>query len=198
VTPGLGAQMDYTKQGTALAEGLYWMAERFMWGDEDTPKDPVEALKLYRQAADLGFSDAHIRLGELHEHGKGVAQNAAEALASYQRAAEAGNFLANAFIALLLARTNHAEKAGRFWGRFFSRLRDDPNPEFLAESVGGLIHSYIRAQLRIGADPEHLDLIRDHWREVVSYHQRVLEHAHSDEALDQLERMGNWLVRHLR
>jgi hypothetical protein len=26
----------------------------------------------------------------------------------------------------------------------------------------------------------------------------VLEHAHSDEWLDQLERVGNWLVRHLR
>ena len=77
-------------------------------------------------------------------------------------------------------------------------MRADPNPEFLAESVGGLIHSYIRAQLRIGADPEHLDLIRDHWREVVSYHLRVLDHAHSEDGLDQLERVGNWLVRHLR
>jgi Sel1 repeat len=195
---GLGALMSYTKRGMASAEGFYWMAERFMWGSEDTPTDPVEALKLYKQAAELGVSDAHIRIGELYEHGRGVAQNAAEALASYQRAAETGNFFADAFIANLFSRTAYAEKAQRFWGRFFGQLRGDPDPNFVAESVGGLIHSYIRAQLRMGTEPDHRDIIRDHWQEIVSYHQKVLEHGHSDEGLDQLEQVGNWLVRQLR
>jgi len=134
---GLGALMSYTKRGMALAEGFYWMAERFMWGSEDTPTDPVEALKLYKQAAELGVSDAHIRIGELYEHGRGVAQNAAEALASYQRAAETGNFFADAFIANLFSRTAHAEKAQRFWGRFFSQLRDDQTPTSSPRALAG-------------------------------------------------------------
>ena len=28
-------------QGKALAEGLYWMAEKLMWGYEDTDINPV-------------------------------------------------------------------------------------------------------------------------------------------------------------
>ena len=39
----------------ALGEGLYWMAEKLMWGYEDTAINPVEAFRLYRRAADLGF-----------------------------------------------------------------------------------------------------------------------------------------------
>src|SRR5215207_9688428 len=58
-------------QGKALAEGLYWMAEKLMWGYEDTDINPVEAFRVYKRAADLGFSDALIRVGELQEHGKG-------------------------------------------------------------------------------------------------------------------------------
>jgi TPR repeat protein len=49
--------------GSALAEGLYWMAEKLTWGYEGVDKDPASALRLLRQAADLGFSDAHIRIG---------------------------------------------------------------------------------------------------------------------------------------
>ena len=52
-------------RGEALAEGFYWYAEKLMWGYEDTTQNPEEALRFYRQAADLGFSDAHIRIGEL-------------------------------------------------------------------------------------------------------------------------------------
>src|SRR5215207_2000642 len=42
-------------QGKALAEGLYWMAEKLMWGYEDTDINPVEAFRVYKRAADLGF-----------------------------------------------------------------------------------------------------------------------------------------------
>ena len=47
--------------GSALAEGLYWYAEKLMWGYEGVEKNHDEAFKLYRQAAELGFSDAAIR-----------------------------------------------------------------------------------------------------------------------------------------
>jgi TPR repeat protein len=115
--------------GTALGEGLYLMAEK-MWGYEDTDINPVEAFRVYERAADLGFSDALIRIGELQEHGKGTEQNAAEALVSYQRAAKAGNFLAYAYIAKLLARTQHAGKADLSWSRFFGVLELNPRHNF--------------------------------------------------------------------
>src|SRR3954454_17698083 len=115
-------------QGEALAKGFYWYAEKLMWGYEDITKDPEEALRFYRQAADLGFSDAYIRIGELQEHGKGTGQNPREALRSYQTAATAGNYLASAFIARLLSRTEHFPRAEPFWWKFFRALRANPAP----------------------------------------------------------------------
>jgi Sel1 repeat len=180
-------------EGKALAEGFYWYAEKLMWGYEDTPKNPQEALRFYKQAAALEWSDAHIRIGQLHEYGKGTSQDAAAALASYQKAAAAGNFFAHAFIAKLLSRTPHAEKADLFWQRFFLALEDEPEPPFLADTPGGHIHAYLTAQLRRGRAPEHLDVIRQHRNEIIAHHQQLLEHAHSPEQLDRLDVVADWL-----
>jgi TPR repeat protein len=62
-------------QSWALAEGFYWMAEKLAWGYEDVEQNLGEAFKLFKQAADLGFSDALIRVGEFQEHGKGTTRN---------------------------------------------------------------------------------------------------------------------------
>jgi TPR repeat protein len=59
---------------SALGEGFYSMAEKLAWGYEDIEPNHAEAFKLFRQAADLGFSDALIRVGEFQEYGKGTAR----------------------------------------------------------------------------------------------------------------------------
>ena len=95
--------MGSNKDGLALGEALYWMAEKLTWGYEDVEPDPAEALKLFRQSADLGFSDALIRIGQLQQQGKGTACDPSAALQSYLAAAKAGNFVALAFLAKLLS-----------------------------------------------------------------------------------------------
>ena len=65
-----------SRDGSALAEGLFWMAEKLTWGYEGVEKDHSQAFRFYRQAADLGLSDAHIRIGQLQEFGKGTERNA--------------------------------------------------------------------------------------------------------------------------
>src|SRR4051794_5566662 len=185
-------------QGEALAEGFYWYAEKLIWGYEDTTKNPQEALRFYRQAADLGFSDAYIRIGELQEHGKGTGQNPSEALRSYQTAARAGNYLAYAFIARLLSRTEHLPRAEPFWRKFFQALRADPQPSFLAAGPGELIHAYIETQLRLGLIPGYLPLIRDYRDEVICHHQQRLEHAVSAEQLDRLAAVAEWIKANLK
>jgi TPR repeat protein len=82
------------KEGLVLGEALYWMAEKLTWGYEDVEPDPVEALKLFRQSAELGFSDALIRIGQLQQQGKGTARDPKAALKNYLAAAKAGNFVA--------------------------------------------------------------------------------------------------------
>ena len=78
------------------------MAEKLAWGYEDVEPNLVEAYKLFRRAADLGFSDALIRVGELQEHGKGTARDPNAAARSYIAAAKHGNFFAFAYLARML------------------------------------------------------------------------------------------------
>jgi TPR repeat protein len=89
----------------ALAEGLFWMAEKLRFGFEDTIPDPQEALKLYKQAADLNFPRANLRMGEMLERGMGVAADPCNAFALYQKAASAGEIVAYAAMARLLSTT---------------------------------------------------------------------------------------------
>jgi TPR repeat protein len=52
-------------------ERLVLVRRKLLWGYEGVEKDYDEAFKLFRQAADLGFSDAHLRVAQLHKYGKG-------------------------------------------------------------------------------------------------------------------------------
>ncbi len=112
------------KDGSAQGEALYWMSEKLTWGYEDVEPDPAEALKLFRQSADLGFSHALIRFGQFQQHGNGTARDLSAAVKSYLEAAKAGNFVALAFLAKLVSHSSHPEKADALWGRFFARLED--------------------------------------------------------------------------
>ena len=182
--------------GKALAEGFYWYAEKLMWGYENVAPNPEEAFRFYRQAADLDFSDAMIRMGELLEHRKGVAQNAKDALVQYQKAANAGNFLGWGFIARLLSRTKHHPKAEAYWDLFFRSLEERGEPRFLAETVAGVIHMYLEAQLQRGLSPQHVALIRHHRLALIAHHQNLLEYA-SERRLDVLKGVADWMSENL-
>jgi hypothetical protein len=174
------------KDGSVLGEALYWMAEKLTWGYEDAEPDPVEALKLFRQSADLGFSDALIRIGQLQQQGKCTARDPSAALKNYIAAAKAGNFVALAFLANLLSRSSHLEKADALWGRFFKKLEANPEHAFTVAGRGELLHDYITTQLQLGFEPEHMEVLRQHRVEIAGHHQRLLEHS----PVDKLDRLG--------
>src|SRR5436309_5674551 len=134
-----------------------------MWGYEHVTANPEEAFRFYRQAAELGLSDAMIRMGELLEYGKGVAQDPNHALIQYRRAAKAGNFFGWSFVARLVSRTEHYAQAEPYWALFFRALEANRDPTFLAETPAGMIHMYLEAQLRRGLLAQHVELIR-HYR----------------------------------
>lgn len=174
------------KDGLALGEALYWMAKKLTWGYEEVEPDPVEALKLFRQSADLGFSDALIRIGQLQQQGKGTARDPSAALRSYLAAAKAGNFVALAFLAKLLSHSSQLERANDLWDRFFAKLKANPEHAFIVAGRGELLHDYITTQLQLGFEPEHLEVLRKHRVEIAGHHQRLLEHA----PVDKLDRLG--------
>ena len=174
------------KDGLPLGEALYWMAEKLTWGYEDVEPDPAEALKLFRQSADLGFSDALIRIGQLQQQGKGTVCDPSVALKNYLAAAKAGNFVALAFLAKLLSQTSQLERADALWGRFFAKLKSNPEHAFVVAGRGELLHDYITTQLQLGFEPEHMEVLRQHRIEIAGHHQRLLELA----PVDQLDRLG--------
>ena len=181
---------------TALAEGLYWYAEKLLWGYEGVEKDYKEAFKLFRQAADLGFSDAHLRVGQLHEYGKGTERNASAALGCYRTAVEAGNFFGFAFLAKLATRGSKNATAQALWDRFIAGLEANPEPGFLAATPGELLHQYVASQ-RLGLDPQHVATLRQYRVAIIGYHQQLLEHTYADEQLDRLEIVSKWMHQHL-
>ena len=152
--------MGTNKDGLALGEALYWMAEKLTWGYEDVEPDPAEALKLFRQSADLGFSDALIRIGQLQQQGKGTPSDPSAALKNYIAATKAGNFVALAFLANLLSRSSQLEKADALWDRFFKKLEANPEHAFIVAERGELLHDYITTQLQLGFEPEHMEVLR--------------------------------------
>jgi TPR repeat protein len=51
-------------------------------------RDYVEALRLFRQAADLGDPQAMINIGVMYQHGQAVRKDGAEAARWFSRAAQ--------------------------------------------------------------------------------------------------------------
>src|SRR4029077_11288163 len=139
----LESLLGTNKDGLALGEAFYWMAEKLTWGYEDVEPDPAEAIKLFRQSADLGFSDALIRIGQLQQQGKGTARDPSAALQSYLAAAKAGNFVALAFLAKVLSHSSRLETADALWNRFFAKLKANHEHAFIVAERVELLHDYI-------------------------------------------------------
>ena len=64
-------------------------------------KNPAEAVKWYRKAADQGYAPAQNHLGILYSDGVGVAKDEVEAMKWYRKAADQGNSKAHHNIAFL-------------------------------------------------------------------------------------------------
>jgi TPR repeat protein len=192
VRSGLERCLGSNKDGLPLGEALYWMAEKLMWGYEDVELDPTEALKLFRQSADLGFPDALIRIGQLQQQGTGTPRDPSAAMKSYLAAVKSGNFVALAFLAKLLSHSSHLERADALWDRFFAKLETNDEYAFIVASRGELLHDYITTQLQLGFEPAHMKMLRRYRVEIAGHHQRLLENAPSDK-LDRLRATMTWI-----
>ncbi len=80
---------EAAKAGNPFAQNsLAWL---YREGRGGLDKDPAQALKWYKQAAEQGFSLAMTALGHIYREGDGVDQNYVTSLNWYQKAAEAGD-----------------------------------------------------------------------------------------------------------
>lgn len=119
LTVSLGARADFNDGVAALVSGdfdkalktfvplaetsdhayaQYFLARMYADG-RGVDKNPEEAAKWYRKAAEKGVQDAQFRLGGLYERGEGVPQDLEYAYGWYSVAAHIGNPKAAAAIA---------------------------------------------------------------------------------------------------
>ncbi len=78
---------------------VYWRAVCAEKGHGE-PADETKAVRLFKEAADAGNSDAQHRLGLLKFFGRTVEKNVAEAMVLNIKAAEQGNVKAQKFLAI--------------------------------------------------------------------------------------------------
>ena len=99
-------------------------------GGRGTAADPVEAMRLYRAAAEHGHAGAQVNLGRMYRAGRGAARDDAEAVRWYRRAAEQGQPFAQFNLAQMLAAGDGAEQdaaAAYMWYSIAAaRLAADP------------------------------------------------------------------------
>lgn len=65
----------------------------FLYGYGVKP-DPQKALKLFSLAAEQGYADAQLHLGQMHYQGLGIRRDFKKALQFFKLASQSGNLLA--------------------------------------------------------------------------------------------------------
>jgi len=88
--PGLGDRLIREGADKGDAKDESYVATWYLGGTEGYPKDPVEAAKWFRKAADQGEASSQNLLGELYVQGKGVPKDYTQAIQWFQKAADQG------------------------------------------------------------------------------------------------------------
>ena len=70
---------------------IYYLGQKYFYGELGLQKDMRKAVELYTEAAELGSIEALYRLGNMHRIGEGVEKDEVKAAESYEKAAMQGN-----------------------------------------------------------------------------------------------------------
>ena len=95
---------------------------------EGVVKNDAEALRLYRQSADLGDRQAILNLGSMYHDGRGAAQNYAEALRLFRQAADLGDPQAMTNLGVMYAHGEGAAKNGFEAVRWYQKAVEAGHP----------------------------------------------------------------------
>ena len=87
-------------------------------------QDFPEALRLWRKAAELGYAEAQVHLGEMYAKGRDVKQDDREALRWWRKAAEQGNAEAQASLGFMYRQGRGVAQDGREALRWFHKAAE--------------------------------------------------------------------------
>jgi hypothetical protein len=100
-------------------DNLLAEAERYHYGLGDKIEDHREALRLYKQAANLGSLIAYRHIGDMYSWGHGVRENHEEALEYYKEGTRRGNYYCLMSMAHVFALHGHEDNFRKCTSRFF-------------------------------------------------------------------------------
>ncbi len=89
--------LEQAKAGDAEAQfylGMWHLSGYNRGNIEPIPEDKIEAMNLFRKAAEQGHIDAHTFLGDMYFFGEGFPQDYAESVKWYRKVAEQGDDVA--------------------------------------------------------------------------------------------------------
>ena len=108
------------------AVAYYNLALCYYFG-RGTPKDPFEAMRLYKIAAEMGYADAQFSYGVCLQRGEGIPCNPVEAFTWFKRAADAGNAYAQNSVGLSLRTGRGVEEDKALGVMYYRRSADQGN-----------------------------------------------------------------------
>ncbi|EJK60475.1 hypothetical protein THAOC_19167 [Thalassiosira oceanica] len=73
---------------------IYFLGNKYCFGEYGLEKDVSGAVELYERAAELGVKDAHFNLGVMYAEGKEVEKDTGKAIRHYEAAAMCGHVYA--------------------------------------------------------------------------------------------------------
>ena len=116
------------------AKAYYNLAQSYYFG-RGTRKDPVEAVRLYKIAAEMGFAKAQFNLGMCLQRGEGVPCNPVEGFTWLKRAADAGDADAQNQVGFAL-RTGHGVEEDKVSAVVYYRWSADQGNEIGMYNLG--------------------------------------------------------------
>lgn len=106
------------------------------------PKDPAEALKWLRKAADQGYDVAQVEIGWMYDHGEGVSKDDRTAVDWYRKAAEQGHPPAEVLLGAMYVQGRGLPKDDKAAAEWFRKAAD----QGVADAQNELGSMYARGQ----------------------------------------------------
>lgn len=126
------------------------LADEYYLGYGDTIQDYFEAIKLYKQAAKLGSTEAYLKLGKMHMHGYGCLEDGQKSLEYFKEGAKQGDISCYAEMEnLFLFKLGHVDNAVKCWDKYINNIDSSDS------NAGMYCYNYI--DLRLNNDIEILN-----------------------------------------
>jgi TPR repeat protein len=181
-----------TTSGTEWS-GLLEEAQAYYHGEGETLEDKREALKLFKQAAQLEAPDAYYALGVMHRDGEGCEPDVDQALEFFKAGVKLGSHECWAEMAMVYTGLDHLDNAAKCWTKYF---RSDSFQEGRNGHEAAYGHAYLVDAIQRDLPVDHESVLAPYADDIVALATEAVRDADPDARPD-LERQRRAMKKHL-